>query len=97
MSIPNIPIQEFYLLRTEDESGTSGIGIVARGVIMPSGACHVEWLSHVHTETRFDNISHVELIHSHGGNTKVIMGPPPLNNDEIEESEPKKKTRKTKK
>lgn len=29
--------QEFYLQRNEDVSGTSGTGIVARGIVFPSG------------------------------------------------------------
>jgi len=76
MSIPYAPFEEFYLLRTEDETGTSGTGVVARGIIMPSGTVFIEWLSHVKTETRFNNIRDVELIHGHDGKCRVLMGNP---------------------
>jgi len=76
MTIPFAQFEEFHLVRDEDIHGNSGTGVVARGVIFPSGFTYMEWVSHVHTETRFTNIKDVELLHSHNGRTRVVMGPP---------------------
>lgn len=69
-------IQEFHLLREEDVSGTSGVGIVARGVKLPSGACVLEWCTFHSSIAFYKNIADVEAIHGHGGLTKLVMGAP---------------------
>jgi hypothetical protein len=81
-------IKHFYFKRVEDVSGTSGTGIVARGVILPSGACVLEWLTFHSSIAIYKNIEDVEKIHGHAGSTLVILGDPP-------EDKPKK-TRKKK-
>jgi len=96
MSIPHAPFEEFHLIRNEDIHGNSGTGVIARGMIYPSGFVYMEWVSHVHTETRFNNIKDVELLHSHNGRTVVVMGPPPPFEDE-EKEKPKKKRKAKKK
>lgn len=68
--------QEFYLLRDEDASGVSGTGIVARGIISPLGRVFMEWQTVHHSWVFFDTISDVELIHGHGGKTRVVLGNP---------------------
>lgn len=70
---PQIP---FYLYRIEDESGISGIGVVAVGSVLPSGKAVVEWLGEHSTTTIFENLEQVSEIHSHGGKTVVITGSP---------------------
>lgn len=72
----NEEIKHFYLERIEDVSGTSGIGIVARGVILPSGQCVLEWLTFHSSVCIYKNIDDVEKIHGHNGATKVVMGDP---------------------
>lgn len=69
-------IKHFYLQRNEDVSGTSGTGIVARGVILPSGACVLEWLTFHSSLAIYKNIEDVEKIHGHEGKTQVILGDP---------------------
>lgn len=66
-------MQEFYLEREEDVSGTSGIGVVARGVILPSGKVVLEWTSFHTSIALYNNIQDVELIHGHDGKTKVVL------------------------
>ncbi len=80
-------ITPFYLQRDVDESGISGTGIVAVGVVMPSGICVLEWCTFHSSVGYYKNIADVESIHGHGGNTKVVMGEVPT----------PKKTRKKKK
>jgi hypothetical protein len=69
-------IKHFYMERIVDVSGTSGTGIVARGVILPSGACVLEWLTFHSSIAIYKNIEDVEKIHGHSGATKVILGDP---------------------
>ena len=68
--------KEFYLLRKEDVSGTSGTGIVARGVVFPSGVAILEWQTFHSSVCYYKNIDDVESIHGHNGKTEVIMGCP---------------------
>jgi hypothetical protein len=70
-------IKEFHLKRVEDESGVSGTGVVARGVILPSGAVVMEWQTFHSSICYYKNIGDVDAIHGHHGKTLVIMGPPP--------------------
>ena len=81
-------IKEFHLVRIEDESGISGTGVVARGVVLPSGAVCMEWVTFHSSICIYKNLADVEQIHGHNGKTQVIMGPPP---------EAAKKPRKSKK
>lgn len=67
-------IKPFYLIRSEDVSGTSGIGIVAVGVVMPSGKCVMEWLSTETTDTIFESLEQIKRIHGHDGRTELKMG-----------------------
>lgn len=73
-------IKHFYLQRIEDVSGTSGIGIVARGVVLPSGSVVMEWLTFHSSICLYKNLEDVEQIHGHGGKTQLIMGDPPQKN-----------------
>jgi hypothetical protein len=69
--------KEFFLLRNEDETGISGTGVVARGVVFPSGAVVLEWQTFHSSICFYKNLSDVEAIHGHHGKTLVIMGTPP--------------------
>lgn len=69
-------LKHFYLKRDEDVSGTSGTGIVARGVILPSGACVLEWLTFHSSICIYKNVEDVEKIHGHEGKTLIVMGDP---------------------
>lgn len=71
-------IKHFYLQRKVDVSGTSGTGIVARGVILPSGKAVLEWTSFHTSIAIYNNIQDVESIHGHEGATEVILGDPVL-------------------
>lgn len=62
----------FYLYRIEDESGVSGRGIVAEGVIFGDGQCAMRWRTK-HTSTAlYPDMGTLEAIHGHGGRTVVL-------------------------
>lgn len=69
-------IKHFYLKRNEDESGVSGTGVVARGVVLPSGHCVLEWLTFTSSIAIYKSINDVIEIHGHHGKTEVLMGDP---------------------
>lgn len=67
-------MRTFHLMRTEDESGISGTGIVAEGVEFSSGKVCIAWVSGVvKSETIYDSIQEVEKIHGHGGKTELVF------------------------
>ena len=63
----------FELMRDEDLSGVSGIGLVAVGVVFPSGKVVLEWLGSRSTFGIYDDLADVERIHGHGGKTRVLF------------------------
>jgi len=71
-------IKEFYLMRIVDETGISGTGMVARGVVLPSGTAVMEWQTFHSSIAVYKNIGDVEAIHGHNGKTRLIMGAPPV-------------------
>jgi hypothetical protein len=64
-------LRQFYLERLEDESGVSGVGIVAVGVVFPSGTAVMEWTTRLSSLAVYKSIQTLDEIHSHGGRTVV--------------------------
>jgi hypothetical protein len=63
----------FKLLRTQDVSGVSGIGVVAEGVIFTNGKCAVTWYGKIASVTVYNTFKDCEQIHGHEGRTKFIF------------------------
>ncbi len=63
----------FTLVRTEDVSGTSGLGVVAEGVEFSDGTCVLHWISQLHSIEICANLHVVDQIHGHEGRTKVVF------------------------
>lgn len=61
----------FLLNRKVDESGVSGVGIVARGIIFESGKCAVEWVTEHQSIAIYDDVETLMAIHGHGGKTEI--------------------------
>ena len=61
----------FRLVRDVDESGVSGTGHVADGVIWHDGACAVHWRTKHTSTTVYASFDDVLSIHGHGGKTRV--------------------------
>ncbi len=67
----------FQMRRTEDETGVSGIGIVAEGVEFDNGKVALTWLANplLTSVAIYDRMDDVILIHGHGGKTTIeIIG-----------------------
>ncbi len=63
----------FTLEREEDETGVSGTGTVADGVIFPNGTVAMCWRGELSSMVFYTSIAHVEKIHGHNGKTKVML------------------------
>lgn len=62
----------FALMRTEDESGVSGVGVVAEGVQFTNGKCALSWLTEHSSVAVYDDIATLEAIHGHNGKTQIV-------------------------
>lgn len=77
-------VRRFALVRHEDNTGTSGEGVVAVGVEYPDGAVHMQWQNDINEELDTesngvafkpapDGVEATREIHGHGGNTEVVF------------------------
>ena len=74
-------IEKFYIFKHKDISGVSGTGVVAVGVIFPSGKLVIEWTTYQTSIGFYDNMAKFLAVHSHEGFTEVIMGDVPKTGD----------------
>jgi hypothetical protein len=70
-------------MRTEDESGISGTGQVAEGVLFSNGWVALCWLSQRASVALYASMDDVEAIHGHDGKTTIVFveeakGHPPI-------------------
>jgi hypothetical protein len=70
-----LSVRTFYLNRKEDHTGISGTGIVARGVILPSGKCVMEWQTKHTSVSVYASLDEVRAIHGHDGKTEIVIDP----------------------
>ena len=70
MTAPQEP-QPFRLVREVDESGVSGTGHVADGIVWHDGTCTIHWRTAHTSTTVFQTFADVLAIHGHGGKTRV--------------------------
>lgn len=66
-------LRRFYLQRTVDESGISGTGVVAEGVVYSSGWVAVRWRTATPGLTFFPSIEDLIGVHGHQGKTEVVF------------------------
>ena len=59
----------FILERNEDETGLSGTGIIAEGIVWSDGTVAYRWLTSTPTTVIIENVENVETIHGHDGKT----------------------------
>lgn len=65
--------RRFYLHRVVDETGISGTGVVADGVVWQDGTVTLKWLGEHTSEVSWPRgMESVEHVHGHGGKTVVV-------------------------
>jgi len=66
-------VRGFLLQRDEDETGVSGTGCVAEGVLFSDGMVALRWVVGEHRSTViWQSMEAVETIHGHNGKTRVV-------------------------
>lgn len=63
----------FWLKRNEDVSGTSGVGIVAEGVIFSNGCCSLHWLTKYSSVAYYQSLEELKAVHGHNGATEIVF------------------------
>lgn len=63
----------FHLKRNVDDSGVSGTGIVAEGVMFKNGNCVLHWLTQYSSLGIYETVEQLEKIHGHMGHTEVVF------------------------
>jgi hypothetical protein len=64
-------MRTFKLIRVEDESGVSGTGIVAEGVVFSHGEAVLSWLTKHRSIGVYPTLDELINIHGHEGRTRV--------------------------
>ena len=64
-------MRRFELFRREDESGVSGTGVVALGVMWPDGHCALRWQTERRSTAVYTSVEDLIAIHGHEGRTIV--------------------------
>lgn len=66
-------MKTFHLVRDEDETGISGTGVVAEGVIFRNNWVAVHWLTQYTCVNIYSSIAEVEAVHGHQGKTRIVF------------------------
>lgn len=64
-------MRRFYLRRKEDESGVSGVGVVAEGIEFSDGTCSMRWKTKIASTGFYNTLDELEHIHGHNGKTEI--------------------------
>jgi hypothetical protein len=64
-------MKRFFLIRTEDLTGVSGIGEVAEGVVFRSGIAALHWLREPYSIGIYQDVDDIIRIHGHEGKTQL--------------------------
>ena len=73
----------FKVIRDIDHSNVSGTGLVAEGWESTDGETVVlVWLSATPSVCIYGDIRHVEMIHGHGGDTRIVFDIPKPERDQ---------------
>jgi hypothetical protein len=69
---PKTAMRRFQLVREEDVSGISGVGIVAEGIQFSDGTVAMKWLTPLSIAEIAPSVVVLEEVHGHGGKTRVV-------------------------
>lgn len=62
----------FWLVRDEDETGVSGTGKIASGVMFGDGSCALRWNTAMKSTAVYASHDDLMGIHGHGGKTRCV-------------------------
>jgi len=87
MTVQNTGMRIFRLVREEDESGVSGVGVVAEGVLFSNSKAVISWRTIHKSVCIYDSLAEMIAVHGHNGKTNIVW--------EGEEEAPKIPAKKT--
>ena len=61
----------FIIDRSKDNSGISGVGVVAEGVQYTDGTVVIRWITETATTALFDSIEDVQKVHGYRGDSVI--------------------------
>lgn len=64
-------LRRFVLQRDRDDTGVSGTGVVAEGVVLTDGRVVLRWLGERSSIVMWDDLSNVMAVHGHSGATRL--------------------------
>ncbi len=64
-------LRRFVLRRHQDDSGISGVGVVAEGVVFSDRSAVLHWLTATACVAVYRSLADLLAIHGHGGRTVV--------------------------
>ena len=64
-------LRRFYLERDVDETGVSGTGRVAEGVLFSDGTAALRWVSEFTSTAVYASLRDLDAIHGHNGSTRI--------------------------
>lgn len=62
----------FELHRDHDQTGVSGVGVVAEGVVFTDGRVAMRWRTGTASTAIYDGVDDVAAIHGHQGLTRLV-------------------------
>jgi len=65
-------MKRFYLSRRQDQTGVSGDGMVAEGILFSDGTVVLRWLSSTPSTVIYAELGDVNKVHGHDGKTVVV-------------------------
>lgn len=74
---PGDDLRTFKVRRTNDGSGTSGVGDVAVGVVFPDGTTVVQWQTRARSVVIYSSWVDALYIHGHGDDTGFVFDADP--------------------
>lgn len=63
----------FHLVRHDDVTGVSGVGVVAEGIQWSNGTVAVRWLGEHSSTVIWNSLEDAMLIHGHDGATEAVF------------------------
>lgn len=66
-------MRRFHLVRDVDETGVSGTGLVAEGVVFTDGVTVLHWRGDYASTVVWASVDSVDVIHGHNGKTRIVF------------------------
>lgn len=66
-------MRTFHLVRDEDGTGISGVGVIAEGVEFTDGSCVLHWLTDYNTFGYYHGMADLLAVYGHSEKTRIAF------------------------